>query len=72
LCKHILFIIYQDAGVATNPYFAAILTGLIRQIGTFLGAVLLSRFPRKLLMVFSALAMAVSMLALGISKSSKF
>jgi hypothetical protein len=34
-------------------------------MGTFLGAFLLSRFPRKFLMVFSALSMAVSMLALG-------
>ena len=60
---HLLY--FQDAGVSSNPYVAAILTGIIRQFGTLVGALLLSRFRRKLIMVSSALVMTLSMVALG-------
>jgi hypothetical protein len=65
-CKKYDFLPQQDAGVAANPYYAAILTGLIRQAGALLGVFLIARFPRKILMVFSASSMALSMFALGL------
>jgi hypothetical protein len=44
---------------------AAIITGVIRQTGTLLGAILLPRCNRKYIMVFSAAAMTLTMASLG-------
>ena len=44
---------------------AAIITGAIRTIGTFLGAILLPKFNRTMIMVVSAAVMAISIAALG-------
>ena len=63
----IFFYSQQDAGVGANPYYAAILTGLIRQAGALLGVFFIARFSRKILMIFSAFSMALSMFALGLS-----
>ena len=49
---------FQDLDVSSNPYIAAILIGLIRLIGAFLGTLLLKKFPRKVLMMSSAALMA--------------
>ena len=49
----------QDLEVSSNPYIAAILIGLIRLIGAFLGTLLLKKYPRKVLMMSSAALMAV-------------
>ena len=56
---------FQDAGVAADPYMAAILTSFIRLIGSLGAALMVNRFSRKLLMAFSAAVMTISMLSLG-------
>ena len=55
----------QDAGIAASPYIAAIITGLIRLIGSVIGAMMLRKFNRTMLMVVSAGGMALSISALG-------
>ena len=55
---HIKSFSFQDLDVSSNPYIAAILIGLIRLIGAFLGTLLLKKFPRKVLMMSSAALMA--------------
>ena len=51
--------------VASDPYVAAILVGLIRLIGAFFGTLLLKKFKRKVLMVTSAILMALMLGALA-------
>ena len=53
--------------MASNPYVAAILIGLIRIIGTFLGTLLLKKFKRTVLMTSSAFAMAFALTALALT-----
>ena len=53
--------------MASNPYVAAILVGLIRIIGTFLGTLLLKKFKRTVLMTGSAFAMAFALTALALT-----
>ena len=55
----------QDLEVASDPYIAAILVGLIRLIGSFLGTLLLKKFKRKVLMMSSAILMALMLAALA-------
>ena len=55
----------QDLEVASDPYVAAILVGLIRLIGAFFGTLLLKKFKRKVLMVTSAFLMALMLGALA-------
>ena len=56
---------FQDLEVASDPYVAAILVGLIRLIGAFFGTLLLKKFKRKVLMVTSAFLMALMLGALA-------
>ena len=56
---------FQDLEVASDPYVAAILVGLIRLIGAFFGTLLLKKFKRKVLMITSAILMAVMLGALA-------
>ena len=51
--------------MASDPYIAAILVGLIRLIGSFFGTLLLKKFKRKVLMMSSALLMALMLAALA-------
>ena len=51
--------------MASDPYIAAILVGLIRLIGSFFGTLLLKKFKRKVLMMSSALFMALMLAALA-------
>ena len=51
--------------MASDPYIAAILVGLIRLIGSFLGTLLLKKFKRKVLMMSSAILMALMLAALA-------
>ena len=53
--------------MASDPYVAAILTGLIRLIGSLFGTILLKKFPRKLLMMTSAFLMAFDLVALALT-----
>eukprot|EP00095_Tigriopus_kingsejongensis_P012514 maker-scaffold455_size166772-snap-gene-0.29 protein:Tk12514 transcript:maker-scaffold455_size166772-snap-gene-0.29-mRNA-1 annotation:"hypothetical protein BRAFLDRAFT_82927" len=57
--------IFQDIGVASDPYLAAIFTGCIRLVGTLVGTVLAKHYSGKWLMVTSALLMALAMFLLG-------
>ena len=57
----------QDLGVASNPYVGAILTGLIRLIGSLIGTILLKKYKRTVLMTGSAFAMAFVLTALALT-----
>ncbi|XP_023335245.1 facilitated trehalose transporter Tret1 isoform X2 [Eurytemora carolleeae] len=53
--------LFKDIGVSSNPYLPAILTGVIRLVGTVIGTYLLKFYGRKPLMIFSSLLMAFFM-----------
>jgi len=59
------FLQIKDAGVNVSPYIAIIILGFVRQIGSLLGAILLNKFPRKQIMIISAIIMGIALLALG-------
>ena len=59
--------VFQELGVASNPYVGAILVGLVRIIGTLLGTFLLKKFKRTFLMTCSAFAMAFALTALALT-----
>ena len=57
---------FQDVGVSSSPYLAAILVGLIRLVGALCGALLIARsYPRRGLLLLSAGLMAMAMFALA-------
>ena len=53
--------------MSSNPYVGAILTGLIRLIGAFIGTLLLKKFKRTTLMITSSFLMAGALTALSLT-----
>lgn len=53
--------------MASNPYVAAILVGLIRLVGTLVGTILLKKYQRTFLMIMSSFLMAFALTALALT-----
>ena len=59
--------VFQDAGVTSNSYIAAIFVGFLRLIGSLGGTLLLQKVPRRKLLIISGICMGISMTGLSAS-----
>ena len=57
--------VFKDVGVTGNSYIAAIITGLLRMLGTLGGTILLQKTPRRKLLISSGILMGFALLALS-------